>query len=141
MLLWKPARGLSIVRLGTHTTKCSHLRISRHQDPYDQGVLPVDGMVDPEDYEIASKNSRKFKDIFIGLAKNEAERESYTKLWPYQMWRIKGNGTRNSVLFQIHELIRSMANFCPSHSQALVICHVWQVIIVDKSQQRVQDVL
>lgn len=73
------------MRLGTHTTKCSHLRISRHQDPYDQGVLPVDGMVDPEDYEIASKNSRKFKDIFIGLAKNEAERESYTKLWPYQM--------------------------------------------------------
>ncbi|OGM39419.1 hypothetical protein ABOM_012117 [Aspergillus bombycis] len=51
----------------------------------DQGVLPIDGMVDPEDYEITSQNSRKFKDIFIGLAKDEAERELYTKLWPYQM--------------------------------------------------------
>jgi hypothetical protein len=50
----------------------------------DQGVLPVDGMIDPDDYEIARQNSRKFKKIFIELAKNEAERELYTKLWPYQ---------------------------------------------------------
>ncbi|OGM48928.1 hypothetical protein ABOM_003118 [Aspergillus bombycis] len=51
----------------------------------DQGVLPVDGMVDPEDYETAMENSRRFKDIFIGLAKDEAERELYKRLWPYQM--------------------------------------------------------
>lgn len=50
----------------------------------DQGVLPVDGMVDPKDYEIAIENNRKFKEIFIGLAQNEAEKELYTKLWPYQ---------------------------------------------------------
>ncbi|KAK2764409.1 hypothetical protein FQN54_009103 [Arachnomyces sp. PD_36] len=50
----------------------------------DQGVLPVDGMVDPEDFEVAKENSRKFKDVFVGLAKDEAERELFSKLWPYQ---------------------------------------------------------
>lgn len=50
----------------------------------DQGVLPVDGMVEPKDYETARENSRKFKDMFIGLAKDEAERELFTKIWPYQ---------------------------------------------------------
>lgn len=50
----------------------------------DQGVLPVDGMVEHEDFEIARENSRKIRDIFIGLAKDEAERELFTKLWPYQ---------------------------------------------------------
>lgn len=47
-------------------------------------MLPADGMVDPKDYEIARKNSRKFKDIFIGLAKDDEEKELVTKLWPYQ---------------------------------------------------------
>jgi hypothetical protein len=50
----------------------------------DQGVLPVDGMLEPKDYEIAKENSRKFKDIFIRLAKDEDERELFAKLWPYQ---------------------------------------------------------
>ena len=50
----------------------------------DQGVLPVDGMVESKDYETARENSRKFKDMFIGLAKDEAERELFTKIWPYQ---------------------------------------------------------
>ncbi|KAL4893344.1 hypothetical protein BDV59DRAFT_178060 [Aspergillus ambiguus] len=48
------------------------------------GVLPVDGMVDQADYEAASENSRKFKDIFIRLAQDEAERQLYARLWPYQ---------------------------------------------------------
>ncbi|KOS39958.1 hypothetical protein ACN38_g9169 [Penicillium nordicum] len=50
----------------------------------DKSVLPVDGMVEPKDYEIAQKNSRKFKDIFIGLAKDDEEKELFTKIWPYQ---------------------------------------------------------
>lgn len=50
----------------------------------DQGVLPVDGMVERKDYEIACENNRKFKDIFIGLAKDQAEKELFTRLWPYQ---------------------------------------------------------
>ncbi|KGO74645.1 Aminoglycoside phosphotransferase [Penicillium italicum] len=50
----------------------------------DESVLPVDGMVQPKDYDTAQKNSRKFKDIFIGLAKDDEEKELFTKLWPYQ---------------------------------------------------------
>ncbi|KAJ5804674.1 Aminoglycoside phosphotransferase [Penicillium psychrosexuale] len=50
----------------------------------DESVLPVDGMVLPKDYDTAQKNSRKFKDIFIGLAKDDEEKELFTKLWPYQ---------------------------------------------------------
>jgi hypothetical protein len=50
----------------------------------DGGVLPVDGMVERKDYEIARENSSKFKEIFIGLAKDQAEKEFFTKLWPYQ---------------------------------------------------------
>ncbi|EEP78284.1 predicted protein [Uncinocarpus reesii 1704] len=50
----------------------------------DKGVLPVDGMVDPEDYEAAKANSMKFKEIFVGLAKDEEERDLFNKLWPYQ---------------------------------------------------------
>ncbi|KAJ5188432.1 hypothetical protein N7491_004757 [Penicillium cf. griseofulvum] len=51
----------------------------------DEAVLPVGGMVDPKDYDTAQENSRKFKDIFIELAKDDDEKkELFTKLWPYQ---------------------------------------------------------
>lgn len=50
----------------------------------DETVLPVDGMVDPKDYDTALMNSCKFKDIFIGLAKDDEEKELFTKFWPYQ---------------------------------------------------------
>ncbi|OJD26231.1 hypothetical protein ACJ73_02401 [Blastomyces percursus] len=50
----------------------------------DKGVLPVDGMVDPEDYEAAKANFAKCNEIFVGLAKDEEERELFNKLWPYQ---------------------------------------------------------
>ncbi|KAJ5158394.1 Aminoglycoside phosphotransferase [Penicillium coprophilum] len=50
----------------------------------DKALLPVDGMVDPEDYDTAQKNSHNFKEIFIGAAKDDDEKESFTKLWPYQ---------------------------------------------------------
>ncbi|KKZ65440.1 hypothetical protein EMCG_08730 [[Emmonsia] crescens] len=50
----------------------------------DEGVLPVDGMVDPEDYERAMINCQKFKDVFIDTAKDEEEKELFSKLWPYQ---------------------------------------------------------
>ncbi|RAK81773.1 uncharacterized protein BO72DRAFT_482937 [Aspergillus fijiensis CBS 313.89] len=50
----------------------------------DQGVLPVDGVVDPKDYETAVEDSRKFKQVFLGTAENDKERALYSKLWPYQ---------------------------------------------------------
>jgi hypothetical protein len=50
----------------------------------EQAVLPVDGMVEPEDYDVARENNRKYKDTFIRLAKNEEEQELFKNLWPYQ---------------------------------------------------------
>lgn len=50
----------------------------------DSGVLPVDGMVDPKDYEAAKINCEKFRNMFVGLAKDAEERELLSKLWPYQ---------------------------------------------------------
>ncbi|OJD19318.1 hypothetical protein AJ78_00677 [Emergomyces pasteurianus Ep9510] len=50
----------------------------------DEGVLPVDGMVDPDNYQTAMINCRKFRDVFIGSAKDEGEKELFSKLWPYQ---------------------------------------------------------
>jgi len=50
----------------------------------DQAVLPVDGMVDPKDFEVARENCCKFKDIFVRLGKDDNERELFRNLWPYQ---------------------------------------------------------
>ncbi|KKK16417.1 hypothetical protein ARAM_006369 [Aspergillus rambellii] len=50
----------------------------------EQAILPVDGMVEPEDYDLACDNNRKFKDTFIQLAKDEEEQELFRNLWPYQ---------------------------------------------------------
>ena len=49
-----------------------------------QAVLPVDGMVEPQDYDTALENSRNFKETFIRLAKGDEETELFTKMWPYQ---------------------------------------------------------
>ncbi|KAJ5508002.1 phosphotransferase enzyme family protein [Penicillium freii] len=50
----------------------------------DEAVLPVDGMVDPKDFDIARENCRKFKEIFVRLGKDDDERELFRNLWPYQ---------------------------------------------------------
>ncbi|KAH7408181.1 phosphotransferase enzyme family protein [Phaeosphaeria sp. MPI-PUGE-AT-0046c] len=50
----------------------------------DQDVLPADGMVEPEDYQTAVENCQKYKDIFLSAARDEDEKELYSKLWPYQ---------------------------------------------------------
>ncbi|KAJ5092581.1 phosphotransferase enzyme family protein [Penicillium alfredii] len=50
----------------------------------DQAVLPVDGMVDPQDFNAARENCRKFKDIFVALGKDDDERELFRNLWPYE---------------------------------------------------------
>ncbi|PGH15478.1 hypothetical protein AJ80_05495 [Polytolypa hystricis UAMH7299] len=52
--------------------------------PNGQGGSSCSWDVDPEDYEAAKANSAKFKEIFVGLAKDEEERELFDKLWPYQ---------------------------------------------------------
>lgn len=50
----------------------------------DEGVLPSDGMVQPEDYQTAVENCRKYKHIFLNAAQNQYERDLYSKIWPYQ---------------------------------------------------------
>jgi hypothetical protein len=50
----------------------------------DQGVLPADGMVQPEDYQTAVENCHKYKEVFLNAAENEEEKDLYSKLWPYQ---------------------------------------------------------
>ena len=49
----------------------------------DQGVLPADGMVKPEDYQTAVENSCKYKQIFLDAAQNQYEKDLYSKIWPY----------------------------------------------------------
>ncbi|KAF1921809.1 phosphotransferase enzyme family protein [Ampelomyces quisqualis] len=50
----------------------------------DQGVLPADGMVRPEDYSNAVENCHKYREVFLAAAQTEEERDLYSKLWPYQ---------------------------------------------------------
>lgn len=50
----------------------------------DQGVLPADGIVQPEDYQTAIENCRKYKQIFLNAAQNQYERDLYSRIWPYQ---------------------------------------------------------
>ncbi len=50
----------------------------------EQALLPIDGMVEPEDYNLALENNRRFKDTFIALAKDEEEKELFKNIWPYQ---------------------------------------------------------
>lgn len=50
----------------------------------EEGVLPVDGVVEPEDYDAAKQTNQKYRDIFLGSAEDDEERELFSKLWPYQ---------------------------------------------------------
>ncbi|KAF1851151.1 uncharacterized protein K460DRAFT_28798 [Cucurbitaria berberidis CBS 394.84] len=50
----------------------------------DQGVLPADGMVQPEEYQTAIENCHRYREVFLNAAQNESERDLYSKLWPYQ---------------------------------------------------------
>jgi hypothetical protein len=50
----------------------------------DESLLPVDGMVCPEDYELVQNNNRRFKKIFINLGTTPEEKSLHARLWPYQ---------------------------------------------------------
>jgi len=50
----------------------------------DAGILPADGVVDPDDYEIVKKTNYTQKKNFMSLAENEEQREWMDKIWPYQ---------------------------------------------------------
>ncbi|KAF7629443.1 hypothetical protein AFLA_013158 [Aspergillus flavus NRRL3357] len=48
------------------------------------GILPSDGIVDPEDYEVVQKTNYAQKERFMSLAEDEEQREWMDKIWPYQ---------------------------------------------------------
>lgn len=48
------------------------------------GILPLDGTVDPEDYEMGKKRSAVQKERLLGMAEDEEERAWLDKVWPYQ---------------------------------------------------------
>lgn len=48
------------------------------------GILPADGVVEPEDYETLQTNNREQKNRFMSLAENESQKAWMDKIWPYQ---------------------------------------------------------
>lgn len=50
----------------------------------DQGILPADGIVRPEDYQTAIENCRKYKKILLDVAQTQHERNLFNRIWPYQ---------------------------------------------------------
>ncbi|KAJ0419936.1 hypothetical protein BJY00DRAFT_301945 [Aspergillus carlsbadensis] len=48
------------------------------------GILLIDGVVDPEDYEILQRRNAVQKARFLSLAESEEERAWMDKIWPYQ---------------------------------------------------------
>lgn len=50
----------------------------------DAGILPADGIVDPEDYEIVKRRAQIQKETLLSMAENEEQRAWLNKLWPYQ---------------------------------------------------------
>lgn len=46
----------------------------------DQAVLPIKGMVEPQNYAMAREESCKFKEVSIGLASDDNQRVLYEKL-------------------------------------------------------------
>ncbi|KAF3483542.1 phosphotransferase family protein [Arthroderma uncinatum] len=48
------------------------------------GILPADGVVDPEDYDILHESSYLQKEKFLSLAEDDEQREWLNKIWPYQ---------------------------------------------------------
>lgn len=63
----------------------NHDYIERLMEEFqDAGILPLDGIVDPEDYEIVQKINQMQKGKLMSLAENEEQRVWMDKIWPYQ---------------------------------------------------------
>lgn len=54
------------------------------EDLQENGILPADGIVDAEDYEIVQQRNMEQKRQFLSLAEDEAQRAWMDKIWPYQ---------------------------------------------------------
>ena len=52
----------------------------------DEGILPADGRVDPEDFEHLAQMNQIQRERYLSLAEDSSEREAMEKTWPYQDW-------------------------------------------------------
>ena len=51
----------------------------------EEGLIPIGGMIRPEEYEHARMVSSFFKKEFVDLAENDQQREIHAKVWPYSV--------------------------------------------------------
>ncbi|KAK5075730.1 hypothetical protein LTR70_010042 [Exophiala xenobiotica] len=65
-----------------------------------EGILPSDGRVDPEDYEILEEVNRVQKTRYMSLATNEDEAIIMEKTWPWQDWPERLENNETSVALQ-----------------------------------------
>ncbi|KAM5441111.1 hypothetical protein MferCBS31731_003899 [Microsporum ferrugineum] len=76
----------------TDEDKKSHDEEMENRDYLDQlmeeyqnaGILPADGVVDPDDYDILRESSFLQKENLLSLAEDDEQREWLNKIWPYQ---------------------------------------------------------
>lgn len=56
----------------------------------DEGILPADGRVDPEDFEDLTQLNQVQKERYLSLANDEHEHAIMEKTWPWQDWPERG---------------------------------------------------
>lgn len=52
----------------------------------DEGILPADGRVDPEDFDHLQNVNHLQREQYLSMAVDETERKAMEKIWPYQDW-------------------------------------------------------
>ena len=51
-----------------------------------EGILPADGRIDPEDFEALRIVNDIQKETYLTLADNEDDRIAMERIWPWQDW-------------------------------------------------------
>lgn len=55
----------------------------------EEGILPADGIVDPEDFEVLKEINAIQKERYLSMADNERDRLIMDQTWPWQDWPEK----------------------------------------------------
>jgi hypothetical protein len=50
----------------------------------DEAMIPLGGMVRPEDYQRLEELNNRFKKSFVDSGENDRQRALHTNVWPYQ---------------------------------------------------------
>jgi Phosphotransferase enzyme family len=51
---------------------------------HDENMIPLGGMVQPENYQQAQEINKQSKEMFVSLAENDEQKILHSKVWPYQ---------------------------------------------------------